>query len=751
MSPTTPTASDAPFTLPRGQNPAALIGAFTAAAIIAQQVAAKSARDALFLTTFGSRSLPGAMLVATVVSLIGVLGFSRALTRWSPARVVPAAFGLNALIIGAVWAASASLPRLAAIAIYFHISMFGATLISGFWSLVNERFDPHSAKRQVGKIVAGSTIGGIVGGVLTWRWARSADVPSLFAMVAGVNVVCALGALLLRQGIVAEPAESLEVAAPAEAVSALGMLKSVPYLRHLALVVMLGGLTDAVFEYLLNAQAALSFVDPRRLVSFFAIFQTATGLVSVLVQWKLTRPALRRLGLAGSVALLPVASLGGGMLAALLPRLSSVTLMRAAEGVMKTSLFRAAYELLYTPLVPARKRATKALIDVGFDRVGTAVGSGLTMLALFVVPNNDIRLLLAIGAAAALASVLISRRLHSGYVSALEDGLRSGHAQVEQSEWSGSPWMPPEGPWQARKAVKLVEHGAPPPRPLPLASPPSPSSRARTSNAAVMRAIADLRSGSAKRIRRVLRDGIDRDLILAAHLMPLLARDDLVKEVAERLKPIAARISGQLADALLDAGADVKLRYRVAKLLALGSSPFAVAALVQALDDASFAVRHQAALSLLRLSELDPKIRFDTELILGFARREIERGRASWGKETLFDAGDEEDPIFGELRERANRSLAQVIAVLSLVLEREPLWIAYQALHTDVDQLRGTAIEYLENILPEDIRTSLWPLLGVLQPTASERRTHRRIADDLLGAKQSVLDHLRRLTGAVAP
>ncbi|MCU1276511.1 MAG: putative rane protein, partial [bacterium] len=482
-------------------------------------------------------------------------------------------------------------------------------------------------------------------------------------------------------------------------------------------------------------------------------FQTATGLISVLVQWKLTRPSLRRFGLAGSVALLPVASLGGGMLAALLPRLTSVTLMRAAEGVMKTSLFRAAYELLYTPLAPARKRATKALIDVGFDRIGTAVGSGLTMLALFIVPVGDIRLLLGIGATAALASVLVSRRLHSGYVSALEEGLRSGHAQVEQGDWSASPWMPLEGPWQARKAIKLVEHGASPapPRLVVAASSPSlsPTSRARTTNAAVMRAIADLRSGSAKRIRKVLADGIDRDLVLAAHVIPLLARDDVAVVVAARLKPIAARISGQLADALLDRGSDVKLRQRAARILAAAPSPFAVAALVQALDDDSFAVRHGSAMSLARLTELDPGLRFDSEQILGVARREIERGRQTWGKETLLERDDDGEPIADELRERANRSLAQVVAVLSLVLEREPLWIAYHALHTDDDQLRGTALEYLENILPEDLRAALWPLLGVLQPGRAERRAHHQIAEDLLSAKQTVLEHLRRLTGAV--
>ena len=747
----TPTGTEPALrSLLRRDGTAAIVGALTAAAIIAQQVAGKSARDALFLTTFGSHALPGAMLISTGLSLLGVLAFSRALTRWSPDRVVPAAFALNALLLGGEWVASYSVRRLAAITIYFHLSMFGATLISGFWSLVNERFDPHTAKRQVAKIVAGSTLGGIIGGVLTWRVARVAEVPLLFALVAAINLAAVVGALLLGRGIVAAPA-MVDASSPAEAPSALAELRQVPYLRNLALVVMLGGLTDAVFEYLLNAQAAAHFTDGRRLVSFFAAFQTVTGLVSVLVQWKLTRPALRRLGLAGAVALLPLASVSGGMLAAMVPRLASIALMCGAEGVMKTSLFRAAYELLYTPLAPARKRATKALIDVGFDRIGTAVGSGLTLALLFVGPQAEIRLLLALGVTAALVSIGVSRRLHRGYVSALEEGLRSGQQHAEPGAWLGSPWLQSDDRWQRREVVKLVEYAS---GATPTAKPPAPlpprRAIARNSNAAVMRAITDLRSGNARRIRKVLADGIEHDLVLVGHLLPLLARDDLASEVARALAGVTVQASGQLVDALRVTDADVKLRCRVARLLAESDSPAAVAGLVDTLGDANFAVRHQAALSLVRLSQRNPKLHFDTEIILGFARREIEQGRATWGKEIALATQEDDEPIVGDLRERANRSLAQVIAVLSLVVESEPLWIAFQALHTDVEQLRGTALEYLENILPDDIRAALWPLLGEIPTSAQTRRARQQITEELLGAKQSILEQLRRLTGTVS-
>lgn len=54
-----------------------------AGALVAQQVAGKATRDALFLSTFHVSSLPLAMIASAIVSALAVLGFSAALARRS--------------------------------------------------------------------------------------------------------------------------------------------------------------------------------------------------------------------------------------------------------------------------------------------------------------------------------------------------------------------------------------------------------------------------------------------------------------------------------------------------------------------------------------------------------------------------------------------------------------------------------------------------------------------------------------------
>ena len=82
------------------------------------------------------------------------------------------------------------------------------------------------------------------------------------------------------------------------------------------------------------------------------------------------RRVLGRLGIARSAALLPAGVAAGAVGAFFIPGLTSVVVARGTEVVLRNSLFRAAYELLFTPIAPREKRATKLLLDVGAARVG---------------------------------------------------------------------------------------------------------------------------------------------------------------------------------------------------------------------------------------------------------------------------------------------------------------------------------------------------------------------------------------------
>ena len=80
---------------------------------------------------------------------------------------------------------------------------------------------------------------------------------------------------------------------------------------------------------------------------------------------------------------------------------------------------------------------------------------------------------------------------------------------------------------------------------------------------------------------------------------------------------------------------------------------------------------------------------------------------------------------------RAGQSLAHVFTLLSLVLPSQPLQIAFRSLHSQNSRLRGTALEYLEGVLPAE---SPGAALAVSRggahdtPFSATRRSDRRIS-----------------------
>jgi AAA family ATP:ADP antiporter len=705
-----------------------LTGATAAGAMIAQLVFGKAARDAQFLSTFSVSLLPAAMICTALLSMSGVIVLSRLMTRHSPARVVPWLFVWSALAFVVECLLTTVSLRVATALFYVHVGVFGATVISSFWSLVNERFDPYTAKLVVGRIASGGTIGGIVGSVIAWRLSAYLSFAMLLLLLSAMNGLCFWGTLSLRaKTSPREPSQHPDQPAPA---LGLSHLSRTPYLRHLATFIALAGVASSILDYVLAARAT-EFASGRSLLTFFAIFHMGVALVGFLVQVLVSRISLEKLGVSGTITTLPATVVATGAAALALPGLVTAVLLRASEAVLQNSLFRSGYELLYTPIAPAQKRALKLIIDVGFDRVGVAVGSGLTMAAIALFPASAERLLVVAVTGLGFANVFVSRKLHAGYIRSLEESLRTrsedlgegdGLGPGNQSTFLGSQLAPQSSRAPESTRVQPSE---------PARVNPAPAVADTMAGDQLLAAIQDLRSENTTRIRAVLSaPSLDRRLV--AHVIPLLSRDNLAHEVVRVLRACAPRVSGQLVDTLLDPAADPIVRRRIPRALRAGESDVAVVGLTRALADDLFEIRHQAALALAAIAEKMPELPLSRDEVLAAVLREVAVDKDTWDNQRLKDALDDEDEQSASdiLRERSWR-LEHVFTLLSLVHEREPLKLAFQALGCEDDRLRGTALEYLENVLAPEIRERLWTYLGDLREYRRSARPQTELLDEL--------------------
>lgn len=752
-STSSPALADATESSARDGHLALISGVVTALAIVGQLVLGKAVRDGYFLANFDASVLPRVMIASSVASFIAVLAVSRAMTRFSPFRVMPVLLATSALSLAGHAALSRAMPEVAAIALYLHLACFGSTSVSGFWSLINERYDPHTAKRVVSRLATGATIGGIIGANVAWHAASRLTIPTLLLIMGATNILALVGVVGIGN-------PGSQVTGQSEApplLSGLRSFRDTPYLRQLACLIVVTAIASALMDYLLGMGAKATYSTSAELLRFYGLYHLGIGVLSFVVLSALSRPSLKLLGLAGTVALLPGSVVIGGVLALALPGLWSAVALRGADAVMQNSLFRSGYELLFTPVAPGQKRSTKLIIDVAFDRIGTAAGSGIALLVVMAVSSHDGRVIAGIIVALSFLGLWIAIRLHDGYVHSLEESLRAGAVELDAEEVvDATTWRTltqTNLQLDRHKILQEIERlrresagkeGPPTVQSQDLAV-PEPA-RAAVHDP-VMQAIADLRSGDEHRARKVLARAEPMDVALVAHAIPLLGRKELRHDALHALRKVAKRANGQLVDALLDDSVAMVVRRRMARVLRACPTPRTVDGLLAGLSDKRFEVRYQCGVSLWAITEDSPDLEVPRDRVLDAVRREVDVDREVWQAQANADVVEShEDSVLDDIiSERKSRSLEHVFRVLSLVLERGPMMLALRALEGDDARLRGTSLEYLENVLPDDIRRRLWPFLDDRRKKSAPSRSRQEVLEELLasGADMNV-ESIRR-------
>ncbi len=235
---------------------------------------------------------------------------------------------------------------------------------------------------------------------------------------------------------------------------------------------------------------------------------------------------------------------------------------------------------------------------------------------------------------------------------------------------------------------------------------------------------------------------------LVPHVISLLAWNPVVSDAIQALRKVAHKNVGTLVDALIDADEEFAVRRRLARVFSRCESQRAVDGLLLGLSDTRFEVRFQCGRSLAAIVSKHSSLNVDRERALAAVLSEVVVSRPVWEGRRLFDQldeGDERSFVEDFVKDRASQSLAHVFTLLSLVLPREPLQIAFRGLHTDDENLRGTALEYLESVLPASVRERLWPFLEDSRAAALTARDRDEVMADLLRSNASIMINLREL------
>ena len=710
--------------------------------LLAHQVAGKAVRDGLFLSRFPPADLPKVVAAAALAAVLLGLVASRLMARMGPRRLVSAGltFGaaLHVVEFLLLRGAGENLRGVVITVVYLHLVGFGAILLSGFWSIVNEFYDPREAKQQFGRIAGAGTAGGVAGGLLAERCAALAGVEWLLILLAGIYLAAA--ATLSQVAADRRGAEQ-----PDERGSgweaARDAFREAPFLVNVALLVLLGTVSAALLDYLFKSSATMAFGKGLALTRYFALFYATSHVLSFIVQTCLTPAVLRNQGLGRTVGWHPAAVAVGAGASLLGPTLLMLPLARGLELVLRGSFLRSGYELFFTPVPPREKRAVKTFIDVGCDRLGDAAGAGILQLLLLLGPAVAVKPILVVTIGLALISLRIASRMDSAYSGVLELGLMRRAVAVEGADVEDSTTL---------SALMHTRFLAPVAAPMESGSAKAPKKATPVEQDRLLARLADLRSGSTSRVEPALAPTESFDPLVASQAIRLLAWNEVTEAARAFLLLHAHRMVGQLVDALLDPEQDFAVRRRIPRILAYTSSQKAVDGLLGALEDSRFEIRYHASRALEFLHRMGGELQFPTGMMMAAVERELSTARPIWEARRLLDSRNEDDELYWfldeVLKDRAIKSLEHVFSLLALQLPGEPLRVAFRALHSDDRMLRGLALEYLESNVPG---TMVSRLAELMEPdgTVTQPRPREEVLADLMRSQQSILASLKIPSG----
>ena len=174
-------------------------------------------------------------------------------------------------------------------------------------------------------------------------------------------------------------------------------------------------------------------------------------------------------------------------------------------------------------MAAATKRSAKSIIDVVADSVGKGAGAAVILMVTGLVPGYALAAVNVASVFAAGMEFVVARRLKSGYVNALEGGLKRQSEDLDhaaQHSLSDFTVVQSMAGLDRASVLRALGHTA------------KPASHDRLDDA-VVAAIIELRSGDLDRIRAVLR-AAPRDPLLVGALIPLLEQREVLRPSSRR-------------------------------------------------------------------------------------------------------------------------------------------------------------------------------------------------------------------------
>jgi len=342
----------------------------------------------LFTATF--------VVMALMVPVFGALASRLPATRFVPLiyRVIAGSMLLFGLLISQHIA-----PVIVGRVFFVWISIYNLFIVSIFWSVLVDRFSSEQGRRLFGCIAAGGTLGTFVGPLLAAGMVNRLGPVALTvaaALLLEIAVRC-YRALLTRTDSQSASAVLDERRMGGSMLAGITLIVRSPYLLGLVAFMLLHTSAATLLYFEQGRIVTGSYADVGSRTQFFAVVDLLVSSLTLVFQLLLTAPLIRLIGVGGTLAALPVATVAAFAAMALAPLPTTVALAQGLRRAVEFALVRPAREVLWTVVSREEKYKAKNVVETLVYRGGdaasgwlsaglTAMGAGFPLVALFMLP-----------------------------------------------------------------------------------------------------------------------------------------------------------------------------------------------------------------------------------------------------------------------------------------------------------------------------------------------------------------------------
>jgi len=355
-------------------------------AFVALSITGSAARDAYFLNKVDRDYLPLMFLAVAIVLTLAVEIYNRLSKNRDLIQTTIVSclvFALSLVFI------QNNLKGWVIPFLYVWIEVIILIIITQFWILAADVFNPRQAKRLFSLLGAGGALASIIiGSSIKYYVSLFGSENLLFVTIGFLGVVILMANLIRPYRNINELKNHSTKKNEKQQSDKL----FTPYIKTLAIIIGLAAIASVIIDYQFKMTAVAAFPVQDDLVNFFGKYYAITGIARIIIDLYITSRVLSRFGIPIAILILPISLMIGSLGFLLRPILATVFLSKFSDQVFKFTLHNASIQLFWIPVKKTIKTKLKPIIE-GSIRAGLQGLSGVLIFIAVTIINIPIHYL----------------------------------------------------------------------------------------------------------------------------------------------------------------------------------------------------------------------------------------------------------------------------------------------------------------------------------------------------------------------